>query len=213
MMTHIGKMRAVFKFLPFLVILPAGAIPLSDNIGGQQQGPTAPQVPSASQIAKAQARDLNQLFVQLRYSESAEDAAKTEAEIFIRLTQSSSPTVNLLLESANFALSNQDIASARSMLNDVVKLDPKFAEGLTRAASVAYQDGDLDDAQGLLKRALVLEPRHFGAWAGLALILEDQGDLKGAQNAYREALYLHPFLDGAKRGLIRLEAKIDGLSL
>lgn len=208
MLAHINQMRRALKFLPFFFILPAGAIPLADTMD-------PPRINQANnQIARdTRARDLNRLFVQLRYSESLEEASKAEADIFVRLTASSSPTTNLLLESANVALSLEDLTAARSMLNDVVALDPTFAEGLTRAAALAYQDGDLDVAQGLLKRALRQEPRHFGAWAGLALVLEDKGDLKGAQHAYREALYHHPFLDAAKRGLLRLEAKIDGLSL
>jgi tetratricopeptide (TPR) repeat protein len=198
-------MRRALKFLPFLLILPAGAIPLAD-------GMNPPALPS--QIAvDTTAQDLDRLFVQLRYSETAEEASKTEANIFIRLTVSKSATTNLLLENATVALNNEDEEAAKAILMDVVRLDPKFAEGLTRSAALAYQDGDLQEAEGLLKRALRIEPRHFGAWAGLGQVLEDEGDLKGAQKAYLEAIYLHPFLDAAKRGLIRLEAKTDGLSL
>jgi Tfp pilus assembly protein PilF len=198
-------MRRALRFLPFLLILPAGAIPLADGMNPSQQVP---------QIAVDTSKhDLDRLFVQLRYSETAEEASKTEADIFIRLTASKSATSNLLLENATVALNNENSAAAKAILMDVVRLDPKFAEGLTRAAALAYQDGDLHEAEGLLKRALRIEPRHFGAWAGLGLVLEDEGDLKGAQKAYREAIYLHPFLDAAKRGLVRLEAKIDGLSL
>jgi tetratricopeptide (TPR) repeat protein len=198
-------MRRALRFLPFLLILPAGAIPLAD---GMNPPPQAPQIG-----VDTTAKDLDRLFVHLRYSETAEEASKIEAEIFIRLTASKSATTNLLLENATVALSNENSEAAKAILMDVVRLDPKFAEGLARAAALAYQDGDLEQAQGLLKRALRIEPRHFAAWAGLGLVLEDEGDLKGAQKAYREAIYLHPFLDAAKRGLIRLEAKTDGLSL
>jgi tetratricopeptide (TPR) repeat protein len=187
-----------------LLILPAGAAPLTKGLGPPQPSQIAVDTTSV---------DLDRLFVQLRYSETAEEASKTEADIFIRLTASQSATTNLLLENASAALSNEDNEAAKAILMDVVRLDPKFAEGLTRAAALAYQEGDLQEAEGLLKRALRLEPRHFGAWAGLGLVLEDKGDLKGAQKAYREAIYLHPFLDAAKRGLLRLEAKTDGLSL
>ena len=204
MLTHIKGMARLLRVLPFLLILPAGALPVMVD---QTQSEIAQIAPDTT------ARDLDRLFVQLRYSETAEEASKIEADIFIRLTLSPSPTVNLLLENANAALSAENDAGAKAMLMDAVRLDPKFAEGLTRAASLAYQDGELEEAKGLLERALALEPRHFAAWSGLGLVLEDLGDLKGAQHAYREALYLHPFLDSAKRGLVRLEAKTDGLSL
>jgi Flp pilus assembly protein TadD len=202
-------MLRVLRFLPFLFILPAAAVPLGAEGNLMSPQMAGPAMSEAQETAQA----LDRLFRQLRFSESTEEASKTEADIYIRLTTSASPTTNLLLENANAALENDDIASARAMLADVVKLDPRFAEGLTRAASLAYQAGDLDEAEGLLRRALRIEPRHFGAWAGLGMVLEDEGDLKGAQAAYREALYLHPFLDPAKRGLIRLDAKLDGLSL
>lgn len=203
-LTHIAGMRHALRFLPFLLILPAGAVPVVAGL----------HAPAKSQISRdTTARDLDLLFQQLRYSENGEEASKTEADIFIRLTRSQSATINFLLENANVALSEEKSEAARAMLNDVVQLDPRFAEGLTRAALLAYNDGDLDEAQNLLMRAVKLEPRHFGAWSGLGLVREDLGDLKGAQLAYREAAYLHPFLDSAKRGLIRLEAKIDGLSL
>jgi tetratricopeptide (TPR) repeat protein len=203
-LTHIKPMRRALRFLPFLLILPAGALPVVSGLNAPRGGQIAQDISSA---------DLARLFAQLRYSETAEDAAKIEADIFIRLTASPSPTINLLLENTNAALNEENLVAAKAIMADVVRLNPEFAEGLTRAALLAYQDGELEEAHSLLQQAVLREPRHFGAWAGLGLVREDLGDLKGAQDAYREAAYFHPFLDSAKRGLIRLEAKIDGLSL
>lgn len=198
------------RFLPLLLFLPAAAVPLTAQppTGGANIANYDPDL-----AQKERARELSGLFAQLRYSETDQDAAKAEAEIYIRLTQSASPSVNLLLETATLALGSDDSETARAILKNVVALEPAFAEGLTRAAALAYQDGDLEEAQRLLNRALKLEPRHFGAWSGLGLVLEDIGDLKGAQRAYSEALYLHPYLDSAKRGQMRVRAKTDGLSL
>lgn len=202
----------LLRFLPLLLILPAGAWPL---VNGQSKISSSGHlnVKTASQQAQTRKNELDQLFVNLRYSESAQDAMKAEAEIFVRLSSSGSPTVNLLLENATIALGNEDTQTAKDIMADVVRLDPDFAEGLTRAAALAYQDDEFEEAHHLLKRALSKEPRHFGAWAGLGLVLEDLNDLKGAKAAYQEALYLHPYLDSAKRGLMRVEAKTDGLSL
>jgi Tfp pilus assembly protein PilF len=129
------------------------------------------------------------------------------------MTRNASPTITFLLESASVALNAQDKESARTALTSITELDPNFAEGLARLATIAYDDGDLVKAEALLKRTLALEPRHFAAWTGLGLVREDLGDFRGAQAAYREALFYHPYLDGAKRGLIRMEARLDGLSL
>jgi Flp pilus assembly protein TadD len=195
------------RFLPFLLILPAASVPLG-LVSSDQPVRLSPKMAD-----EARAGELETLFQNLRYSENVDEAAKAEAEIFIRLTVSKLATTNLLMESASVALSNDDTTKARAILDDVVSLDPRFAEGLTRAASLAYQDGDYARAQLLLVRAVRIEPRHFAAWAGLGAVYEDTGKLSEAEHAYREALYWHPFLDAAKRGLMRIEAKTTGLSL
>lgn len=196
-------MRPFLRFLPFLLILPAGAVPvwLHDHAetGAQLQMPAPPS--------------LEVLFERLRNSENAQAAARQESEIYLRLTKSNSASVDLLLERASVAYAQGDQDGARGILDDVAALAPDFAEGLTRAAALAYDDGDRERTRALLKRALAAEPRHFGAWAGLGLLLEDAGDWRGAQHAYREALYWHPFFDAAKRGLLRVEAKTDGLRM
>jgi Flp pilus assembly protein TadD len=198
----------VLRFLPFLLILPAGSALIADNSPN-----VAPQVPSQSLVLKEKEQELESLFAQLRRTETLEAAQKIEADIFIRLAQSSSPTINSLMEIAAEAQQTGDEAFARKTLADVANLAPDFAEGLTRCAAADYAAGDLDRAERRLRQALRAEPRHFAAWTGLALVLEDRGDLVGARKAYEEALFLHPLLDAAKRGLIRVEAKSTGLSL
>jgi tetratricopeptide (TPR) repeat protein len=172
----------------------------------------APAPPAMSEEAR-RAGELGALFVALRRAATAEDAQKIEADIFIRLTRSVSPGVDLLLESAAAAQEAGDLDAARAILTDAVELAPDFAEARTRLAAVAYAQGDLEAARAQLRRATRLEPRHFAAWVGLGTVLEDAGDLSGAAAAYEEALFLHPLLDVAKRGLLRVEAKTDGLAM
>jgi tetratricopeptide (TPR) repeat protein len=156
---------------------------------------------------------LSLLYRALARSGSPEEAARYEGEIFLILAANPSPTITLLMETAVNAAQNEDMQTARGALHSIGELDPNFAEGQARLAAIAYQDGDFAQATVLLHRALALEPRHFAAWAGLGLVLEDQGDYRGAQQAYREALFYHPFLDSAKRGLFRMDTRLDGLSL
>ena len=194
------------RLLPFLLILPAGAVPITP-------GMVVPEVSNPTIYDPPPAQKLNTYFEALARSGSVEEAARYEGEIYLIMTRNPSPTVTFLLESASVALNAQDKDAARTALTSITELDPNYAEGLARLATIAYDDGDYVQAEALLKRALRLEPRHFAAWTGLGLVREDLGDFRGAQAAYREALFYHPHLDGAKRGLIRMEARLDGLSL
>lgn len=196
----------LLRLLPLLLILPAGAVPITPGV-------VTPEVDNPTIYDPPPAQKLKAYYEALARSGSPEEAVRYEGEIYLILTRNPSPTVTFLLESATMALEAEDKETARTALTRLTELDPNFAEGLARLATIAYDDGDLVQAEGLLKRALRLEPRHFAAWTGLGLVREDLGDFKGAQAAYREALFYHPYLDAAKRGLIRMEARLDGLSL
>ena len=194
------------RLLPFLFLLPAAAVPVVP-------GAVTPEVDNPTVYDPPPAQKLKTYYEALAKSGSVEEAARYEGEIYLILTRNASPTINFLMESASLAMEAEDTETARKALTRLTELDPNYAEGLARLATLAYDDGDLVQAEALLKRALRIEPRHFAAWTGLGLVREDLGDYRGAEAAYREALFLHPYLDGAKRGLIRMEARLDGLSL
>ncbi|MFM1975567.1 MAG: hypothetical protein RL145_413 [Pseudomonadota bacterium] len=194
------------RLLPFLLLLPAGSLPITPGV-------VVPEVDNPTVYDPPPAQKLKTYFEALARSGSAEEAARFEGEIYLIMTRNPSPTITFLMESATMAIEADDKETARMALTRVTELDPTYAEGLARLATVVYDDGDLVQAEALLKRALRLEPRHFAAWTGLGLVREDLGDFRGAEEAYREALFYNPYLDGAKRGLIRMEARLDGLSL
>lgn len=196
----------LLRLLPFLLLLPAGAVPITPGV-------VVPEVDNPTVYDPPPAQKLKAYYEALARSGSAEEAARFEGDIYLILTRNPSPTVTFLLESANLALEVDDTQTARKVLTRLTEIDPNFAEGFARLATIAYDDGDLVQAEALLKRALRLEPRHFAAWTGLGLVREDLGDFRGAKEAYQEALFYHPYLDGAKRGLMRMEARLDGLSL
>lgn len=196
----------LLRLLPFLLLLPAGAVPITPGV-------VVPEVDNPTVYDPPPAQKLKAYYEALARSGSAEEAARFEGDIYLILTRNPSPTVTFLLESANLALEVDDTQTARKVLTRLTEIDPNFAEGFARLATIAYDDGDLVQAEALLKRALRLEPRHFAAWTGLGLVREDLGDFRGAKEAYQEALFYHPYLDGAKCGLMRMEARLDGLSL
>lgn len=186
--------------------LPGGEAPPTPPLphpGPMQSGPSS--IPAHT--------SLEVLFMALRRTETPEEAARIEAEIYLRLAQARSPTVNLMMNSAAVMAERGDDAGARRIYQKVTELEPDYAEGWARAAGSAFAAGKMDEAETLLRRALRIEPRHYAAWAGLGAVLEAEGDLAGARDAYREALFYNPFQDGAKRGLLRVETQLEGLAL
>lgn len=186
--------------------LPGGEAPPTPPLphpGPMQSGPSS--IPAHT--------SLDMLFMALRRTETPEEAAQVEAEIYLRLAQARSPTVNLMMNSAAVMAERGDDAGARRIYSKVTELEPDYAEGWARAAGSAFAAGEMDQAETLLRRALRIEPRHYAAWAGLGAVLEAKGDLAGARDAYREALFYNPFQDGAKRGLLRVETQLEGLAL
>jgi tetratricopeptide (TPR) repeat protein len=114
------------------------------------------------------------------------------------------------LERATAAESAGENDLALGFLDQASALAPNYAEPWSRRASIAYRTHDFAGAISAIQETLKREPRHFGALAGLGLIYEELGQDRAALDAYRAALAVHPFYDVAKRGVARLEPKVDG---
>lgn len=154
--------------------------------------------------------ELDALFTQL--ADASDDAAAqtVEARIWTRWADSGSPTVNVLLERANAAESAGDPDLAIRFLDQASDLAPEYAEPWNRRASLAYEAEDYAGAINAIQETLKREPRHFGALAGLGLIYEELGQDRAALEAFRAALAIHPHYEAARRGVQRLEPKVDG---
>ncbi|MET0182025.1 MAG: tetratricopeptide repeat protein [Caulobacterales bacterium] len=153
---------------------------------------------------------LERLFTQLSEAPDAAAAAPIEQQIWERWAASGSPTVDILLERAAAAEAAGDKNLAVDFLSQASELMPRYAEPWNRRASLAYEAHDYSGAITAIQQTLEREPRHFGAMAALGLIYEELGQEKAALDAFRAALAVHPNFEAAKRGVQRLEPKIDG---
>jgi tetratricopeptide (TPR) repeat protein len=153
---------------------------------------------------------LDALFVQLGQTEDAATATPIEHAIYEHLTDSGSPTVNILLERAAAAETAGDAEQAARFLDQASDLAPNFAEPWNRRASLAYQADDYAGAVAALQEVLKREPRHFAALGALGLIYEELGQERAALEAFRAALVIHPHYDTALQGVRRLEPRVDG---
>jgi len=193
-------MRFSVLVLALVLLLPAGAV----------SGRTPERDPDAGTTSKAPIADLDTLFDALGHARTEADAKLIEGEIWAIWAHSGSPTADLLLERAMTALENEDVETARLILDALVELAPDFAEAWHRRGEAAALAEDYETALLCLRKALALEPRHFAALTGLGSIFEEYGDKPAALEAYRRALAINPFI--APLGTIerRLSRDVEG---
>jgi tetratricopeptide (TPR) repeat protein len=153
---------------------------------------------------------LDQLFGELQQVQEPEDAKPIEAQINAIFTQSGSPSVDLLMLRAQAALSANNVAVARRLIDAVVRIAPDFAEGWHRLAALQSHAKDDRGAMLSLQKTIMLNPRHFAAYAELAGFLEDYGDKPGALKLYRKALALDPKMENIDREVKGLTRDVEG---
>ena len=183
--------------------------PAQEAPGGEafDERPSSP----AEEAARREAR-LDALFARLA-DEDTRDWQRVQDEIWRVWSRSGSASMDLLLERAEKAMQEGEPEVALRFLDDLVRLDPDFAEGWNKRATAYFMLGEYGRSVADIERVLALEPRHFGALSGLAMILERLGDEDGAYRAYKEALAVHPNLPGAEEAVRRLAPEVEGREL
>merc|ERR1712113_1175727 len=68
-----------------------------------------------------------------------------------------------------------DHPGTAALLDDLISLDPEWAEAWNRRATWRYLTGDYGGSLSDIKKTLALEPRHFGAISGRGLVLAKLG--------------------------------------
>ncbi|MCZ4350983.1 tetratricopeptide repeat protein [Roseovarius aestuarii] len=155
---------------------------------------------------------LDAMYAQLRTAPE-DEARRLGKEIRHILSQSGSPTMNLLLKRGRSALERGDTQRAIQHLTALTDHAPEFAEGW-HARSVAYaRAGLIGPALGDLERALTLDPRNFAALFSLAALLEQIDQLDLAQEAYNRVLTIHPYFEDVTTALERLNAQLGGTDI
>ena len=182
---------------------------------GEDQGELAEEGLHGLEIpedGEARSEQLDSLFDQLAREENGAWPV-IQAQIWRVWRRSGSDSMDLLLIRALEAIEAEDFETALVHLDDLVRLDPDFAEAWNQRATVHFLQGDYGKAMRDIEATLALEPRHFGALSGLGIILDRTGNEAGALQAYRRALEIHPHLPGAQKGVDRLAPDVDGREL
>ena len=148
---------------------------------------------------------LSRLFDALAASQSVEEAAGYEREIWARWMQSGSDAVDRDLARGISAMDRGDARAAMAAFNAVIAAAPDFAEGWNKRATLHWVMGNHAESVADIDHTLALEARHFGALSGLSMIRESQHRPFEALEALERVVAIHPQLP-------QLQLRIDHLT-
>lgn len=118
--------------------------------------------------------------------------------------------VRTLMLAGEQASRRRDYGTAEQIFDEVVDLDPSFAEGWNRRATVRYLRGDYVGSIADIRVTLSLEPRHFGALSGLGLCYMALEESERAIAAFEAALALNPHMPGPRAHVEALRERLSG---
>lgn len=189
-----------------LPILVAGFLLLAP-VPGLAQEPPQSEILTSQAIAEL---TLDELFDKLPEHSGSRPGRLIETEILRRFEQSGSDTTDLLMSWATQAINEKSYPLALDVLDQVVLLQPGYAEGWNKRATVHYLLDDYGSSLSDIRQTLALEPRHFGALSGLGIILDAMDREEDAMRAYKRALEINPQLENVRESLERLEKETSG---
>ena len=169
-----------------------------------------PSVPTEAASLATPKQRLDSLFAELKREGDEGKARQVADRIRLEWQESDSATVNLLMQWANKAISDEKQAVALDILDQVIALAPNYVEGWNRRATLHYQMGNYRKSMSDINRVLAIEPRHFGALAGMATMLEASGKDELAMRAWEEFLNIYPSDRKAQEQLGELAEKLAG---
>ena len=153
------------------------------------------------------------LFDTLLSAASIEEASLAETTIWGIWTDSGREDVNRLMVQGVEAMSDRLFDLALESFDEVIELDPEFAEGWNKRATVYWLIDDLAASMDDIRHTLALEPRHFGAIAGMGLIFLQRGDPAGALQAFEAVLKINPNSRATQIRVQQLRDRMQGDSV
>ncbi|MSR15291.1 MAG: tetratricopeptide repeat protein [Gammaproteobacteria bacterium] len=154
-------------------------------------------VPAA--FADQTAPELPALFDQLQDSTDPSLAIVYEQEIWQRWLTGPTDVAGDNLNAARAAMSLDKLDRADTLLAELTKSTPKFAEAWNQRALLRFLRKDYVGALRDIDETIRLEPRHFGALSGRGQCYLRLNQPQAALAAFEEALAIHPWLADVTR--------------
>ena len=203
-------MRILFTFFTVFLLsgaaLPAGA----ETVPGALPPDAAPPAATPPPAAPTRQGRLDQLFTELKRERNEKAAERIAGRIWNEWNQSGSASIDLMMQWAQKATEDQKFDVALDFLDQVVTLQPDYAEGWNRRATVHFLMKNYGKSMADIERTLQLEPRHFGALSGLAQIMTETGHKQSALEAWQKVLAIYPMMRSAQDQVSTLSEELAG---
>lgn len=166
--------------------------------------------PASSDVFATPAQRLEKLFSELKHEDNADAARGIADQIRREWQESGSASINLLIQWADKAISEEKNAAALDYLDEAIRLKPGYVEGWNRRATLHFKMGNYRKSMSDINQVLAIEPRHFGALAGMAAILAQSGRDEMALRAWERFLDIYPTERQAQKEMGDLAEKLTG---
>ncbi len=200
-------MRNVFLLSALAVMTASGPAMAAE--------PSAPAGEPAAAVSREalETSTLDKLFAELKRERNPQAAERISRRIWNEWHKSGSASIDLMMKWSNDAVAGQKYDVALDFLDQVVTLQPGFAEGWNRRATVHFLMRNFGKSMADIERTLELEPRHFGALSGMAQIMKDTGRRELALQAWQRVLDIYPMMRSAQGEIATLSEELAGESI
>lgn len=190
---------ALFALVPVPTVLAQEALPAAAD-------PAAP----VETVPATPRERLDKLFADLKRERNERAAERIASRINDLFVQSGSASIDLMMGWSKDAMDKKKFDVALDFLDQVVTMDPDFAEGWNRRATAHFMMNNYAKSMVDIHRTLALEPRHFGALSGMAQILKATDHRQAALVAWQRVLDIYPMMRAAQTEVATLSEELVG---
>jgi tetratricopeptide (TPR) repeat protein len=149
----------------------------------------------------------NPVLAALLRTEDSTTVALAEHAMWSIWFRPSDARAGALMDEAVRLISQNELDTALSFLNELIRQKTNFAEAYNQRAIVYFLKESYHESLVDCFRTLRLNPFHFGALAGVGHCQASLGCLDLALEAYHRALQIHPHMDGIRQSIREIRRK------
>ncbi len=202
------RLALTLPLLPALLLAGAVAAQSPEELDGA--GATQTPVERIPLREPVKPKTVDDLLAELKRERNPQAARQIANTAMATWSESSSPTVNLLMQWSAKAAAEKRNAAALDFIDRAIILKPDFVGAWNQRATLHFTMGNYKKSVSDIEKVLELEPRHFGAIAGLAGILTERGSKDAALKAWERYLEIFPADREAQEIVSKLSEELAG---
>ena len=166
-----------------------------------------------SLVADERNTQLNTLFNELKMNNNF-SSSEIEKKIWkIWSTHPADQKLTQMLVQGSDLMNRKMFNEALIIFDQVIDLDPEWAEAWNKRATVLYLVGEYQKSQNDIDQVLKLEKRHFGALAGQGLVNIELKNYEKAITSYKKAKEIYPSMKSPEIMIKKLKELIKRQSI